>query len=321
VRGVESAAVCLTLPYERALNVGARWRDAKPPNDQIPILNMTYVTPGYFEVLRIPVVRGRVFTAADAPGAPPVIVVNEALVRRYSADRDPIGRPFGGSTVIGVVGDIQQKAGWGGIEPVSAVPAAYVPAAQYSNDGFKMVHTWFSPSWIVRTAGPQAGIAAEMQRAVQAVDPLLPFAKFRTLHDVRGEALAKQRSQAVLLGSLAGLALLVAAIGIYALVSSSVAERTRELGIRMALGATPVRIFSVAARPGLAIGVTGLALGLAIARAGARVMTSLVWGVAVGDPITFALAGGVVLLVVVSATSAPALRIVRLNPVRALRHT
>jgi len=234
-----------------------------------------------------------------------------------------MGRPFGrgptARTVVGVVGDIQQKAGWGSFGPVAAVPAAYVPAAQYTGGGFKMVHTWFSPSWIVRTAGPQAGIAADMQRAVQAVDPLLPFAKFRTLNEVRGQALARQRAQALLLGALAGLALLLAGVGIYGLVASSVTERTRELGIRMALGATPARTFGVAALPGLILGAIGLAVGLALARAGARVMAGLVWGVAVGDPVTFALAAALVLLVVAIATFAPALRILRLNPVRALR--
>src|SRR5207249_1166195 len=146
-------------------------------------------------------------------------------------------------------------------------------------------------------------------------------AKFRTLDDVRGEATAKPRAQAVLLGSLAALALLLAAVGVYGLIASSVAERTRELGIRMALGATPARTLRVAALPGLGLGVIGIAIGLVLARAGASVMASLVWGVGVNDTVTFAAAAALVLLAVVIAALAPSLRVLRLNPVRALRHT
>jgi predicted permease len=323
VPGVQSAAVCLTLPYERALNVGGRWVGAKSPDDVVPLLNMTYVTPEYFEMLRIPIVRGRVFAPADNASGAPVIVLNEAFVRRYSPKEDPIGRQLaqGGAsrTVVGIVGDIQQKAGWGDFGPVAPVPAAYVPAAQFSDAAFKMVHTWFSPSWLVRTAGPQGGVAAEMQRAVQTVDSQLPFAKFRTLDEVRGEAVATERAQATLLGSLAALALLLAAVGIYGLVASSVVERTRELSIRMALGATPLQTLQAAVFPGIAIGLAGVAIGVACARAGSRVMQALVWNVSVGDPLTFGLAAATVLLVAVAAALLPSLRILRLNPVGALR--
>ena len=318
VPGIQNAAVCLTLPYERALNLGGRFVGGR----EIQIINMTYVTSGYFDTLRIPVERGRVFSDADNASAAGAIVVNHAFVKRYSPDQDPIGRQVvlsGTRTIVGIVGDIQQKAGWGDFGPVGAMPAAYVPAAQMSGGFFQMVHTWFSPSWIARTAGGQAGVAADMQRAVQRVDPQLPFAKFRTLDEVRGEAVAKQRAQATLLGSLAALALLLAAVGIYGLVANSVAERTRELGIRMALGATPMQTLRVAAAPGLVLGAAGVLIGLAVARAGSGVLQSLVWNVSVGDPMTFALAAGAVLLMAIVATLTPALRILRLNPVRALR--
>lgn len=158
-----------------------------------------------------------------------------------------------------------------------------------------------------------------MQRAVESVDPQLPFAKFRTLDAVRGEAVATERGRAVLLGSLAVLALLLAAVGIYGLVASSVTERTRELGIRMALGATPIRTLASAALPGLALGGLGVAIGVALARAGARTMAHLVWGVSVNDPLTFGLAAATVVATAVGATLAPSLKILRLNPVRALR--
>ena len=190
--------------------------------------------------------------------------------RATSPDQDPIGRQIAGGgvarTIVGIVGDVQQKAGWGNFGPVAPVPASYIPAAQTNAAYLKMVHTWFSPSWFVRLRAPQQGIAAEMQRAVETVDPLLPFAKFRTLDDVRSEAVATQRSQTVLLGALAVLALMLAAVGLYGLVANTVAERRRELGIRIALGASSRQAIAVAATPGLVLAVVGVGIG-ALARA------------------------------------------------------
>jgi predicted permease len=323
ISGVESAAAALTLPYERALNVGGRWVGAPPGADRIPLMNMTYVTPAYFETLRIPLVRGRVFTEADAAGAAPVMVVNLAFLARNSKDQDPIGRQVTSGTVsrtiVGIVGDIQQKAGWGNYGPVAAVPASYIPAAQTDDAFLKTVHAWFAPSWFVRLRGPQAGIVADMAQAVETVDPLLPFAKFRTIDEVRGEAVATPRAQAVLLGTLAGLALLLAAVGLYGLVANTVAERRRELGIRIALGASSRQAIASAAVPGFLLAVAGVAIGGVGARLGASTLRHLVWGVSVADPLTFAAAMATVLAVAAIAALVPALRIVRLNPINALR--
>ena len=326
IPGVEYAAAALTLPYERALNLGGRWGSAKPGAEQIGIFNETYVTPDYFPALRIPILRGRAITDADSASAAPVIVVNQAFVKRYSADEDPIGRQInsgGVRTIVGVVGDIQQKAGWGNWGPLAPMPAAYIPAAQTSDAFLKMVHTWFSPSWFVRRRGPMdpKAVASAMQRAVQSVDPLLPFAKFRTLDDVRSETLATQRAQAVLLGSLALLALVLAAVGLYGLVASSVGERTRELGIRMALGATTYRASVAAAAPGITLAAVGVTIGLAAARGAVTVLRHFLWGVTESDPLTFALAAAAVFVVAAIAAVVPALRIVRLNPIKALRQS
>lgn len=171
----------------------------------------------------------------------------------------------------------------------------------------------------VRLAGPQEGVAVQMQRAVESVDPQLPVARFRTLDQVRGEAVATPRARTMLLGTLAGLALLLAAVGLYGLTANSVAERTRELGIRLALGATPTQAVAAAAVPGMILGVIGVAIGLLAARLGARTMAHLVWGVSVSDPMTFATAGAMVLFVALIAALVPSLRIVRLNPIHALR--
>jgi ABC-type antimicrobial peptide transport system permease subunit len=150
------------------------------------------------------------------------------------------------------------------------------------------------------------------------VDPLLPVAKFRTLDDVRGEAVATPRAQALLLGTLAGLALLLAAVGLYGLVASAVAERTRELGIRIALGASSRQAIASAAVPGFLLAIAGVAIGGVAARLGASTLQHLVFGISVADPTTFVVAIGTVLVVAAVATLVPALRIVRLNPVKAL---
>jgi hypothetical protein len=285
-------------------------------------MNETYVTPGYFDTLRVPVLRGRVFNAADNVDAAPVIVVNQAFVARYSPGQDPIGRQIdqgGARTVIGIVGDIQQKAGWGNFGPVAAMPASYIPVAQTSDRFLQMVHTWFSPSWFVRLRGEDAAIAGQMQRAVADVDPLLPFAKFRTIADLRREAVATQRAQTLLLAALAALALALAAVGLYGLVANGVAERTRELGIRLALGATVRQAMLAAVVPGLTLAVVGVAAGALCARLAASTLRHLVWGISVVDPLTFVLATGAVLAVAVVAALVPALRIARLNPIKALR--
>jgi ABC-type antimicrobial peptide transport system permease subunit len=184
-----------------------------------------------------------------------------------------------------------------------------------------MVHTWFSPSWAVRLGRAQQGIIPAMQQAIEAVDPMLPFNKFRSLDDVRSETLSFQRALAFLLGSMAGLAVLLAAVGIYGLVASSVSERTRELGIRVALGATPKETVRVAAMPGIVLGAAGVAIGIAVARLGSRVLEHLVWGVTASDPLTFVVAASAVLAMALVATLIPSLRILRLDPVRSLRQT
>ena len=170
-----------------------------------------------------------------------------------------------------------------------------------------------------KNAGPQAGIARQIQQIVEKIDPQLPFREFRTIDDVRAQATAVQRIQAVLLGSLSLLALLIAAVGIYGLVASGVVERTRELGIRAALGATPMQTVRAAAIPTVALAAAGVGIGLVLARGGADVMRQLVFGVAVTDPPTLIAAGVLVLIAAGVAALVPALRILRMNVITALR--
>jgi len=321
--GVDSAAVALSLPYERALNMGFKRLDGPHPDTESQITNMFYITPEFFRVLRIPLLRGRVFTAADSRTTAEVAVVSEAFVKMYMRGDDPVGRHLGDDgdrrEIVGVVGDIQQKSGWGDGAPTAAMPDIYIPATQVDDKFIPLVHTFFSPNWIVRTAGSPEGIIAGMQRAMQSVDPQLPFAGFHNMEDVRYRALAQERFQAVLLGALAGLALLLAAVGIYGLIANSVAERTRELGIRLALGSTVAQAMRAVALPGVALALAGVMVGSVLAGFASQLLRHLVWGVQPGDPFTFAAVALVLLAVAAAASFLPALRVTRLNPAETLR--
>jgi predicted permease len=322
--GVESAAVGLSLPYERALNTGFQRLDGPHVDTESQITNMFYITPEYFRVLRIPVLHGRVFTAADSSTAAPAAVVSEAFVRMYMSGDDAVGRHLDlghgeKRVIVGVVGDIQQQSGWGDGAPTAAMPDIYIPSTQVEDKFMQLVHVWFSPNWIVRFAGPAEGITGGMQRTLESVDPQLPFAGFHSMEDVRYRSLAQERFQAVLLGALAGLALLLAAVGIYGLIANSVAERTRELGIRIALGASVAQAMRSVALPGVALALAGVLVGSVLAGFATRMLQHLVWGVRTGDPLTFVAAGIGLLGVAAAASFLPALRVTRLNPAETLR--
>ncbi|MGE3191711.1 MAG: FtsX-like permease family protein, partial [Vicinamibacterales bacterium] len=322
--GVESVAVSLGLPYDRILNMGARIVGAggEAEGDGV-FTTATYVTPGYFETLAIPVVAGRAIGAGDGEAGAPVVVVNETFVRRYLADGAAIGRQVAMSgelrEIVGVVGDVRQRGGFNGYGPVDALPGVYLPAAQFPASAMAVVHTWFTPSWVVRTAGPAAVAEPALRRAMREAAPGLAVADVRALTDVRAAATGEQRMLTLLVGLLGGAALLLAAIGIHGLIASGVAERTRELGIRLALGATVGGAVRAAALPGIHMALVGLAAGAFGALAATRFLGSLLWGVSETDPLTFVLVALTLLAVAVVASVLPALRVRRMDPVALLR--
>ena len=323
IPGVESAAIGLSLPYERGLNNGFVRMDGPKADGKSQMTNYCYVTSDYFRALRIPLLQGRSFSISDSRDSAQVAIVNEAFAKKYLAEQEAVGSHIrsGGTTrvIVGVVGSVQQKSGWGGFGPINAAPAMYVPAAQTSDKFLQLVHTWFTPAWIVRTKGGAEGISGEMQRAVQSVDPLLPFAGFRTMLDVRTRAYADQRFQTTLMSVLAGLALLLAAVGIYGLIANSVVERTRELGIRMALGATVAQAMRTVALPGITLALAGVAIGSLLALGTVNLLRHMIWGVRPTDPATFASVALALIAVAAAASIVPALRILRLNPAETLR--
>jgi predicted permease len=321
--GVEAAGIGLTLPYERALNDGARIMDGPDAMTEAQITDLLYVTPGYFETLRFTMQRGRMFEEQDRAGAPLVAIVNDTYVRHYFKGDSPLGRHLNMAgpihEIVGVVADVQQQSGWGGFWPVATSPTIYVPAAQLSGHDLQAMHNYYSPHWVVRATGPQAGTAVAMRAAVASVDRQLPFAEFRSMDEVRSGAFARQRLQAVLLGALAALALVLAAVGIYGLNAHSVMERTREFGIRLALGAPRWQAIGQAAWPGVMLTLIGAGVGYFLARTAGELLAHVLWGVHSDDRATFV--GVTVMLVVVAALASllPSLRIARLDPARTLR--
>jgi ABC-type antimicrobial peptide transport system permease subunit len=193
----------------------------------------------------------------------------------------------------------------------------FTPATQFSDLG---VHIWFSPKWVVRSTLDGAQVAKAIEEATRSADPLLPMASFQSVRDLKTDALTFQRFLAAVAGTLAILAMLLSAMGIYGLISNLVTERTREFGIRMALGSSAAGAIKLALRPGLLWVLCGLAAGTAAALGFERFLKSFLWGVPAGDPITLAAVGGALLLATALASLVPASRIARLNPADTLRN-
>ena len=221
--------------------------------------------------------------------------------------------------IVGTVADVVIEPGLDSTAPLSAEEAMYIPAAQVDAKSLSLLHAWFQPSWVVRTAGPIEGLTAQMQRALATADPNLPFSGFYSMRDLQAKTLATQRVEVALLTMMAGLALLLSTVGIFALVANIVAQKTREIGIRMALGSTVRQAMVQIGRSGVGGSVLGLVLGLALCAGVLRVMRSVVYGVGVYDVPTIL---GVVLVlasVTLIATAVPTLRIASIDPAKTLR--
>jgi predicted permease len=322
IPGVTNAAVGLSLPYERGLNNGVMPKDGKQA-DQHFMTSEIYVTPGYFDALGMRLRGGRGFTDGDTAASEPVAIVNESFAQQILHDPNPIGRMLEQDKIrrriIGVSGDVQTKPGLDATSPISTERTLYIPATQVPGDFLALVHVWFRPSWIIRSTHLDAQTPSAMQRALSSVDPNLPFARFHTMEELLSTTLAQQRVNVALLTSLAVLALLLAALGIFALVSSVVTDRQREFGIRLALGSPMSDSMLVACRSGLMPAVLGLASGLALTLVVLRVMRSAIFGVSSYDPLTLMVTGALLLLLAAIASLLPALRITRIQPAVVLR--
>ena len=317
---VKSAAVGLSLPYELALNNGVTIQNG-PEAGQQAGTDAVYVTPGYFATLQIPLLAGRAFTNTDGPDKQQVAIINRTFARKFFPGANPVGSTLNkGVVIVGVVSDVQLSSRLNPTAPLMSEETMYIPAAQMTQpEVLALVHTWFQPSWIVRTAGPVEGLTAQMQRALASADPGLPFSGFYGMSDLMAQTLSTQRIEVALLSAMAGLALLLSAVGIFALVSGMVAQRTREIGIRIALGSSVRQTMVHVAGSGVRASAYGLILGLVLCTAVLRVMHSVLYGISVYDAPTIVSVVLALASVTLLASSIPVLRIARIDPARTLR--
>ena len=315
--GVRAAAIVSQLPVTgRGIGAWFNRIDRPLPAGVNPSGEAYRVaTPNYFATMGIALRRGRLLETTDTRDAP-VVVVNEALVRKYYQGEDPLGKPiylgapdnrlFDQGRIVGVVADTRD-AGLGS----DPMPTVYIPLA--------VMPTWTSFSYVVRTEQEPTALIAAIRRVFRELDSALPLRRVRTMDEVLAAAVAPARWSTTLLGVFAGVALVIAVLGVFGVLSFIVTQRTRELGIRIALGAAPAQVRRLVVRRGLTLGVAGILLGIAGAIALTRFMGSLLYGVTATDPVTY---GGVSALLVAAALLAsylPARRATRVDPIRALR--
>jgi putative ABC transport system permease protein len=314
--GVRSAGGVFPLPFsDERQSIGFTIEGNPPsPPDQQPYANFRAVTPGYFRSMGIQLREGRLFTAADTPETERVAIVNETMAHTFWPDEDPIGRRMiiqSGvrvpSRIVGVVGDVRHA----GLDAASG-PEYYVPYFQRSQYTtlFLVIHSGSDP----------AQLAGAIRSQVRALDPEQPLADVRAMENLVGASLAPRRFYLLLLGLFSGLALLLAAFGIYGVASYSAAQRTHEIGIRMALGAEPSRMLRLVLRQGAVLAASGVALGLALAAALTRVLATLLYGISATDPRIFAAVASILMLVALAACYLPARRATRIAPMEALRY-
>ena len=322
IPGVQDAAVGLSVPYERGLNDGIGIVDGPLAGQQVGS-SLAWVTPGYFSTLRIPILAGRSFSGSDSITSQHVAIVNTAFGRKFFNDPNPLGRHIGGGkdpiTIVGVVGNVAKRPGMYPDAPLSTEPVFYIPAAQADSHLIAIGNLWFQPSWIVRTRGSIQSINSSMQGALAEADPSLPFAGFYAMSDILAESLVYQRIEVVLLTALAALALLLSAIGIYGLVSSLIVQRTREIGIRIALGSTVSEAMLKVGASGLIATGYGLAAGLAGSLLATKALRSELYGVRSHDPVTLLAVPLVLAVIALAASFLPTLRITRIHPADTLR--
>jgi putative ABC transport system permease protein len=314
--GVDSASFTSKLPLNGGSNGVIVIEGQAPPKDMwsSPLVEWSTVMPGYFHTARIPLLRGRDFTAHDDQAAPKVAVINRTMADKFWPNQDPLGKHFAHNeehpkwiTVVGVVGDVLQY----GLDQTKPAPEAYFPEYQGQSS---------SMSVLVRASGNPLDQLAALRAAVRELDSQLPVDNPRELAEVVTESSSQQRFLALLLGLFAGLALVLAAVGIYGVIAYSVAQRTHELGIRIALGAGRSELLRLVLGEGLRLALAGVAVGLAAAWGLSRFLASLLYGVHATDPLTFTAVPLVLLAVALLACYIPALRATKVDPIEALRY-
>ncbi|HET6899038.1 MAG TPA: ABC transporter permease [Vicinamibacteria bacterium] len=314
VPGVQSAAAMSATPLGGG-GSATRFRVLDrpvPPRGEEPSTNVRIVTPGLFRTLAIPLLAGRDFDQRDVAGRPAVVVVSRGLAREFWADKNPLGQrvslSWDGWTeaeVVGVVGDVRFNALDRDMPRVM-----YWPQAQLGS-GFMTL--------LVRTSGPPPSLVPAVRQELAALDRDLPPGRFRTLDEVAAGSLDQPRFLLRLLAAFALVALALAAVGVYGVMSYTVGERIPEVGVRLAIGASPGDIVRLILREGLALAAAGIAIGLALAAAGAGALGTLLYEVPPRDPVSLAAVAALLLVATLAAAWLPARRAARTDPLKALR--
>jgi predicted permease len=326
IPGVEFVAVSNSIPVERGLNLAIR-PPSGGPLDGPRSVDWRWISPEYFSAFHIPVRDGRVFDDRDRASSTPVAVVNEAFAQFFFGRPQVVGetiRLMGSDPprqIVGVVADVKARsaAGWtSGLNALAAPapPAMYVPVAQLEDASLS---AGFPMSWIARTSGQDSNVTQNVRRVVQASAPLLPFLRFESMNEVIARDLEMQRFLMILVGAFAGAAIALAVIGMYGLTAYAVSQRTQEVGIRIALGATPPIVLRGFLTEGLSVAFAGLGAGLLGAAFATRVLSVMIFDVAPQDPMTFAIVSAALLTMSVVATLIPSLQAARTNPARVMR--
>jgi putative ABC transport system permease protein len=314
--GVESVALTSDAPLSGGGNYLSFEVAGRPQasSSAIQDAEVLVTDPAYFRTLRIPLRSGRVFSIQDDARATRVVVINSVMARRYWPGGDPIGARItlgdpadsaSWRTVVGVVGDVRQNA-----LNDDPYPQLYLPLAQTPQRSMLL---------LARTSGDPAALAGPIRRAVVALDSDLPVSDIRTLDDRLQQSIAQPRVSMMLLGIFAMMALVLAAVGIYGVLSYTVTQRTRELGIRMALGAESNSVMRMVIREAMAPALIGVLLGLIGAWGATRLMATLLFGVSATDPATFTVVALFLMAVALVASWVPARRATRVDPLIALR--
>jgi putative ABC transport system permease protein len=313
--GVDAAAIIAAgLPLERGGNNGFHLSNSADWNNA----DYREITPGFFRAMGIPLRQGRVFSEADSETANRAVIINQAFADRYFPSRSPVGEHIilGKTTceIVGVVGDVKSYLD----QP--APPTTFVPAAQASYGTSALFEGWFPRSIVLRANVDPLSLSRAVHDAVAAVDPIVPTGSVRSMDQVLSHSLALRNFMMFLLSLFAALALILATVGIYGVISYAVSQRTREIGVRMALGARPGDVLRLILGEGLKLVLAGAALGILFALVATRFIATMIYGVSASDPLIFF--SVITLLVVVSlaACYVPARRAMRVDPIVALRY-
>jgi putative ABC transport system permease protein len=319
VQAVAAASVAPLTPWRATINFTVEGQPPPPP-DKVPLANYRAVDEPYFAAMEVPVLRGRAFTSADHASAAPVALVNRTFAERHWPDGDPLGAYLSIDDdpahrqveIVGIVGDVKH---YGLDDPPSL--DVYVPYAQAPQSAAVWLAN--STSWVLRTSVDPAVLAPAVRREVQSVDAEVAATTIQGMEQAMAGTVAPRRFNVVLLQAFALGALLLAATGIYAVTAHQTAQRSRELGLRLALGARRRQILSLVLAQGMTPVLAGLAVGLVAALALSRAIEGLLFGVTARDPATFALAPLVLAAAAAAASYLPARRATRVDPVQALR--